>query len=74
MSTTDYSGPERRRGGPDRRNPEDITRILIVDDHALFRVGIANILGGSRTSRSSARPTTPGAPSTGPSRPRRTSS
>jgi DNA-binding NarL/FixJ family response regulator len=45
MATTDYSGPDRRRGGPDRRNPEDITRILIVDDHALFRVGIANILG-----------------------------
>jgi DNA-binding NarL/FixJ family response regulator len=45
MPTTDYSGPDRRRGGPDRRNPEDITRILIVDDHALFRVGIANILG-----------------------------
>ena len=45
MSTTDYNGPDRRRGGPDRRNPDDITRILIVDDHALFRVGIANILG-----------------------------
>ena len=41
----DYSGPERRRGGPDRRNLDDITRILVVDDHALFRMGIANILG-----------------------------
>jgi DNA-binding NarL/FixJ family response regulator len=41
-----YSGPERRRGGPDRRAAEgDRTKILIVDDHALFRVGIANILG-----------------------------
>jgi len=40
----EYGGPERRRGGPDRRDPEAITRILIVDDHALFRVGIANIL------------------------------
>ena len=41
-----YSGPERRRGGPDRRNTDgDRTKILIVDDHALFRVGIANILG-----------------------------
>jgi DNA-binding NarL/FixJ family response regulator len=41
-----YSGPERRRGGPDRRAAEgDRTTILIVDDHALFRVGIANILG-----------------------------
>jgi DNA-binding NarL/FixJ family response regulator len=45
MSAMDYSGPERRRGGPDRRNMGEITRILIVDDHALFRVGIANILG-----------------------------
>ncbi|MBA2700379.1 MAG: DNA-binding response regulator, partial [Chloroflexi bacterium] len=35
----------RRRGGPDRRNPGESTRILVVDDHALFRVGIANILG-----------------------------
>src|SRR5918997_5944245 len=41
---TDYSGPDRRRGGPDRRSPDERTRILIVDDHALFRVGIANIL------------------------------
>ncbi len=45
MSAMDYSGPERRRGGPDRRNLGEITQILIVDDHALFRVGIANILG-----------------------------
>ena len=45
MSAMDYSGPERRRGGPDRRNVGDQrTRILIVDDHALFRVGISNIL------------------------------
>jgi DNA-binding NarL/FixJ family response regulator len=35
----DYSGPERRR-----RLGEDTTRILIVDDHVLFRVGIAQIL------------------------------
>ena len=40
-----YSGPERRRGGPDRRGDGERTKILIVDDHALFRVGIANILG-----------------------------
>ena len=45
MSTTEYGGPDRRRGGPDRRNPDEIIRILIVDDHALFRVGIANIVG-----------------------------
>ena len=40
-----YSGPERRRGGPDRRAEGEQTKILIVDGHALFRVGIANILG-----------------------------
>ena len=44
MSAMEYGGPERRRGGPDRRGPGETTRILIVDDHALFRVGIANIL------------------------------
>ena len=45
MSAMEYSGPERRRGGPDRRAADDITKILVVDDHALFRMGIANILG-----------------------------
>ena len=45
MTGIDYSGPERRRGGPDRRALDDVTRILVVDDHALFRMGIANILG-----------------------------
>jgi DNA-binding NarL/FixJ family response regulator len=45
MSDNEYGGTDRRRGGPDRRNPGETTRILIVDDHALFRVGIANILG-----------------------------
>ncbi|HYC07426.1 MAG TPA: response regulator transcription factor [Candidatus Binatia bacterium] len=44
MSAMDYSGPERRRGGPDRRAAGERTKILIVDDHALFRVGIRNIL------------------------------
>ena len=39
-----YSGPERRRGGPDRRTPDAKTRILLVDDHALFRVGMRQIL------------------------------
>ena len=43
--TMEYSGPERRRGGPERRAADDITKILVVDDHALFRMGIANILG-----------------------------
>lgn len=42
---TEYQGPERRRGGQDRRNETyEQVRILIVDDHALFRVGIRNIL------------------------------
>ena len=44
MSAMDYTGPERRRGGPDRRGPGETTRILIVDDHALFRVGMRNII------------------------------
>jgi DNA-binding NarL/FixJ family response regulator len=40
----DYAGPERRRGGPDRRNPDQRTKILLVDDHALFRMGMRQIL------------------------------
>jgi DNA-binding NarL/FixJ family response regulator len=40
----DYSGPDRRRGGPDRRTVGEKTRLMIVDDHALFRVGVRNIL------------------------------
>jgi DNA-binding NarL/FixJ family response regulator len=39
MSAMEYSGPERRR-----RPGEERVRILIVDDHVLFRVGIAQIL------------------------------
>ncbi len=42
---TEYQGPERRRGGSDRRNQSfEQVQILIVDHHALFRVGIRNIL------------------------------
>jgi len=42
---TDYQGQDRRRSGPDRRTQSfDRVRILIVDDHALFRVGIRQIL------------------------------
>jgi DNA-binding NarL/FixJ family response regulator len=41
----EYSGPERRRGGPDRRNPDQQTKIMLVDDHALFRMGMRQILG-----------------------------
>lgn len=44
MTDPDYSGPERRRGGPDRRSPEQRTKILLVDDHALFRMGMRQIL------------------------------
>jgi len=42
--TMGYSGPDRRRGGPDRRNPDAKVKILLVDDHALFRVGMRQIL------------------------------
>ena len=38
------AGSDRRRGGPDRRGPAQKTKILIVDDHALFRVGIRSVL------------------------------
>jgi DNA-binding NarL/FixJ family response regulator len=40
----EYPGPDRRRGGPDRRNTGDKIRVLLVDNHALFRVGMRNIL------------------------------
>jgi len=39
MSAMEYIGPERRR-----RTGEERTRVLIVDDHVLFRVGISQIL------------------------------
>jgi len=39
-----YAGPDRRRGGPDRRDPGQQVKILLVDDHALFRVGMRQIL------------------------------
>ena len=40
---TEYTGPERRRAER-RSSGYERVRILIVDDHALFRVGIRNIL------------------------------
>jgi len=43
MSSIDYAGPERRRPGPGGRTGEKTT-ILLVDDHALFRVGMRQIL------------------------------
>ena len=43
MSSMDYAGPERRRGIAPGRAGEKTT-ILLVDDHALFRVGVRNIL------------------------------
>jgi DNA-binding NarL/FixJ family response regulator len=42
--TTETEGGDRRRGGV----AVDRIRILIVDDHALFRVGISNILSHER--------------------------
>ncbi|HET9851678.1 MAG TPA: response regulator transcription factor [Candidatus Limnocylindrales bacterium] len=42
--TTETDSGERRRGGV----AADRIRILIVDDHALFRVGISNILARER--------------------------
>ena len=42
---TEYQGTERRRGNNDRRTQSyERVKILIVDDHALFRVGIKGIL------------------------------
>ena len=41
---SEYNGPERRRGGPDRRTPDQRAKVLLVDDHALFRVGMRQIL------------------------------
>ncbi len=43
MSSMDYAGPDRRRQGPGGRTGEKTT-ILLVDDHALFRVGMRQIL------------------------------
>jgi DNA-binding NarL/FixJ family response regulator len=39
-----YGGADRRRGGPDRRGSGERIRILLVDDHALIRVGMRSIL------------------------------
>ena len=44
MNDPDYTGPDRRRGTPDRRQTDAHTKILLVDDHALFRVGMRQIL------------------------------
>jgi DNA-binding NarL/FixJ family response regulator len=41
---TEYTGPERRRNAERRAGGYDRVKILIVDDHALFRVGIRQIL------------------------------
>ena len=39
-----YGGADRRRGGPDRRGSGERIRILLVDDHALIRVGMRSII------------------------------
>lgn len=41
---SEYTGPERRRNPGRVPGPLDELRILLVDDHALFRVGMRNIL------------------------------
>ena len=41
---TSYGGADRRRGGPDRRGNGERIRILLVDDHALIRVGMRSII------------------------------
>ena len=46
--TEDYAGPERRRGGPDRRVPGTVLKILIVDDHPFFRLGLRNTIEQER--------------------------
>ena len=45
MSATTTAGPNAGAAVRIAGTSDEITRILIVDDHALFRVGIANILG-----------------------------
>jgi DNA-binding NarL/FixJ family response regulator len=40
----EYSGPDRRRLGATPGRSGEKTTILLVDDHALFRVGMRNIL------------------------------
>jgi DNA-binding NarL/FixJ family response regulator len=44
MRAMEEAGSDRRRGRPDRRGPAEKTKILIVDDRALFRVGIRSVL------------------------------
>ena len=44
MNAQDYPGPDRRRGGPDRRTIGEVTKILLVDDQALFRMGMRGLL------------------------------
>jgi len=44
MTPGEYTGHDRRRGGPERRTPGLRVKILLVDDHALFRVGMRQIL------------------------------
>jgi DNA-binding NarL/FixJ family response regulator len=46
--TEGYGGPERRRGGPDRRAPGLVVKILLVDDHPFFRLGLRNTLEHER--------------------------
>ena len=74
MSAIDYSGPERRRGGPDRRNTASRPRSSSSTTTPCSGRACATSSSASPTSSSSARPTTAAAPSIAPSRPRPTSS
>jgi len=71
MSAMEY---DRRRGATDRKALEEVTRILVVDDHALFRMGIANILGQQPDFEIVAEAEDARPRSIAPWRPRRTSS
>ena len=44
MSASEHGGSDRRRG--ERRAGDEKVRILVVDDHVLFRRGIAGTLAG----------------------------
>jgi DNA-binding NarL/FixJ family response regulator len=44
MAMDEHAGPDRRRGGVDRRDATTRVKVLLVDDHALFRVGMRQIL------------------------------
>ena len=74
MSAVEYTGPERRRGGPDRREQASRPSCSSSTTMPSSGSGCATSSNASRTSSSSARPTTAAARSSWRSRPRPTSS